>query len=694
MASQDGMNIALMDLNHTTRGVHTNTVPLALGLISRYLKQEVNDEFDIRIFKDLKKVLDTLKSWRPDVLGIAQYVWNSRLNLHVAGMISETNPECLIVAGGPNLEHSIVARTAFLREHRFVDVCVAYDGEIPFAEIVRRLLLDGGDKRRILESPVAGSYCLHPSGSHLVESPDAPPRLDSLDVFGAVYAEGVFDEFLENGFHPFVQTHRGCPFTCAFCHTSDTYYSEMLFQSPEIFRRDMEYLGERFGGQENVPLYIANTNMSLFEQDFDIAEVIREVQARYGWPKLINVNSGKNSRKLLKMLSVIDFQPAIALQTLTPEVLRNIGRKNIPFKEFTEFQKEVSEKTGRLSSTELILSLPGETKESFLRTVSAVVNSNIQNIVIYTLMNLKGTPVSSEEMRSRFGTIIKHRVVPRQFSDVEGRKIIETEEVVVGTDSMPYEDYQDLRGLSFVIKIFFSSAELVPLKKLLAEVDLDLGQWVSGIHRNLSRGEEIRDIYMEFMSETEAELFPTREALVHFFDRPENWDALVTGRLGGNLLRKYMRMVLYDTYDAYLEIAVSEARQLAQERFAGSRFEMISSMLDSIRLFLSTRGVKQIIEEGRFAKATPFCLDFDIPSWLEGKSPNGRLEDFRGSFRYLVAVSQGTEGWLTGFSSLNRDATLSLENLYHEDGIQNLWPTWVPCEKRVLGRLAEGEGRE
>ena len=110
----------------------------------------------------------------------------------------------------------------------------------------------------------------------------------------------------------------------------------------------MEYLGKRFAGQHNVTLYMANTNMSLFDQDFEIAGIIRMIQEKYDWPLLININSGKNPKKLLDMLSILDFQPIMSLQTLTPGVLKNIKRKNIPFETFVDFQNKVAHKTGKV----------------------------------------------------------------------------------------------------------------------------------------------------------------------------------------------------------------------------------------------------------------------------------------------------------------------------------------------------------
>ena len=112
-----GMKIALLDLNHFSRGVHTNTVPLGLGLIATYLKEHIKHPFDIRLFKDAKKYLSTIKTWMPDVVGLAQYSWNSELNIHLAKLTKQLNPECLVIAGGPNLEFDRSKKFLFLKQN-------------------------------------------------------------------------------------------------------------------------------------------------------------------------------------------------------------------------------------------------------------------------------------------------------------------------------------------------------------------------------------------------------------------------------------------------------------------------------------------------------------------------------------------------------------------------------------------------
>lgn len=661
------MRIALLDLNHMTRGVHNNTVPLSLGLIATYLRREVKCALDIKIFKNAQVALKVLKVWKPQIMGVAQYAWNSELNLWVSKIIKQVNPECLLIAGGPNLDSQSLKRAEFFQQYPWVDICIEYDGEIPFCEITKQVMA-GVDRLTIKQFPVAGAYSFDLNKSKVINSAQKPPRLASLDIFGPVYADGVFDEFMDEGFHPFLQTHRGCPFTCAFCHASDKYYSRMLFLSPGIFRQDLEYLARRFSGQHDVILYLANTNMGLFEQDFSIAEIIREIQNKYNWPHIFNVNSGKDPAKLLKMLSIINFQPGIALQTLTPKVLENIARINIPFDKFVSFQRAVLSKTGQASSTELILSLPGETKETFLSTLKQVLNSGVQNVVIYTLMNLKGTTLSFSETIEKYGYKIKHRVVPRQFSGVNGKKIFDTEEVVVSTNTMSFEDYLYLRGLAFTITGFFSSAELVPLKRLLIEYNLDLADWVFSIHGSLDQFPKLKLLYEDFIQETKDELFESRQSLIDFFENEENFDALNRGEFGDNLLRKYKCLLLSEHFHDVLRLAIEQVKKPLSSCLGEESNELLEDMFK----FLSTRDVSKILDGAEPVLQKNMHFSYDLPMWLSlGK---GVLGDFYGSFEYSVHFDKNLHVEMKKIAQMNKDEELSLQILYRDGNIREFWP--------------------
>ena len=126
MIAKKLIKIALLDLNHMTLGIHTKTVPLGSGLIKKYIQDNITD-CDIRLFKDYKKLVLALKDWIPDIVGLAQYSWNSELNYFMAQYIRKLNPYCWIVAGGPNQP---------LDKDMKVDICIPFDGEIPFLTIM------------------------------------------------------------------------------------------------------------------------------------------------------------------------------------------------------------------------------------------------------------------------------------------------------------------------------------------------------------------------------------------------------------------------------------------------------------------------------------------------------------------------------------------------------------------------------
>lgn len=667
------MKIALLDLNHTTCGVHTNTCPLGIGLIKRYTETHADTTEtrilpeDIRMFKEMSKLQAALygtetkvikdirmpklqaTAWIPDVVGIALYCWNTELNLFAVRLIKKLNPKAIIIAGGANVSG-----------HPDIDFSIEFDGEKAFSSIIQQLAR--GVKKEDIKS-------------------EMQPRIKSLDVFGSVYADGLFDEFLDAGYHPFVQTHRGCPFGCSFCHSGHTYYNKMIFQSPDVFRKDMEYLARRFKGRDDVVLYIANTNMSLFKEDFEIAKIIREMQDTYNFPKFINVNSGKDPDKLLEMLKIIKFRPQIALQTLTPEVLHNVHRVNIPFEKYTAFQEEVVRQTGEPSATELILCLEGETMASFFETLRKVINSGVQQIVIFTLMNLKGTPISEPGYAARNKHVIRHRIVPRQFSEINGEKIFDTEEVIVATKDMPFEDYLDLRGLCYTIATVFSSSELIPLKRFLLESNIDIAQWVFNIHDKLWQYPRLVFHYTQFMKETMSELFKTREELIRYYENPVHYNELLEGKKGDNLLRKYKANTLSEDYYSVLSIAIAEARQLLDTPLA-------DAILDDMLIYLNSRDMHHLIFNRIRPDDRVVRLRFDIPSWLSGDKSK-RLGDMFGTFNYNVSYPTDIIETLDSYLGANKDAKLSMGILYRDGHTDMFWAKWNKEKSHIVHTTKE-----
>ena len=63
---------------------------------------------------------------------------------------------------------------------------------------------------------------------------------------------------------------------------------------------------------------------------------------------------------------------------------------------------------------ELILCMPGETKETFMKAVDALTETGVKRVSAHQLMLLHGAPLCNPDSREKFGFKTKFRVVSCQ----------------------------------------------------------------------------------------------------------------------------------------------------------------------------------------------------------------------------------------------------------------------------------------
>ena len=86
------IKVLLGDLRHYTLGVHSNYVPVGIGYIATYLQKVIPSvDFDIKITVNPDEAFDLVDNWKPDVLGLSNYMWNSNLSYRVCEYIKEKN---------------------------------------------------------------------------------------------------------------------------------------------------------------------------------------------------------------------------------------------------------------------------------------------------------------------------------------------------------------------------------------------------------------------------------------------------------------------------------------------------------------------------------------------------------------------------------------------------------------------------
>jgi putative methyltransferase len=334
------------------------------------------------IREQAKGDLDKLYFETPDVLGLSCYTWNWDLQCKVARWAKARNPDCLVVAGGPDPDYK---DPAFFRKHPYIDIVVVKDGEIPFREILETYLAGNRDFRHIhglyLPAPAAGLQILGET-PHLFTGPaDVPtefpysPYLEQADMYERLRREqkGLW-------IHATLETNRGCPYTCSYCDWGSSTMSKLRRFEMERVEAEIDWFG-RIGVDF---LFLADANFGILPRDLDIADRLGEMRAKYSKPIGMYYSAAKNNpdrvvevaRKAHEYGLVGDH--VLAIQHTDEGVLAGTARSNISPAKYREVVAKLST-YGIACETQLILGIPGDTPEKWKNCLAELMSWGVHD---------------------------------------------------------------------------------------------------------------------------------------------------------------------------------------------------------------------------------------------------------------------------------------------------------------------------
>ena len=563
-----GTRVTFADLTHTGQMVASNTFPLGVSLIASYAEEKLKGRIDVEVFKYPDDLNAALLKRPPKIACFANFSWNHNLSRSFARRIRERWPGTVIVFGGPNYPTKPHEQEAFLRERPEIDFHVWFEGEQAFVCLFEALEAHGFDAAALKESgEVIGSVHYIRAG-RLVRG-ELLPRLQDLTEIPSPYQKGLNDKFFDGVLIPMLQTNRGCPFSCTFCTEGNSYYQKVRFQRGERIRSDLLYIAER---ASNPDLYIVDSNFGMFAQDLETCHIIADIQKRKNWPKLVGVTAGKNKKeRVMEAATILNgaINLSATVQSIDDTVLENIKRKNIPIDNLVSFAKH-AETLGANSYSEIILCLPGDTREAHYRSVFTMMDGDINFLRQYQLMMLPGSEMDSEESREKYAMVTRFRVLPRCFGiyDILGREcaVAEIEEICVANNTMSYEDYLDCRQLNLTIEIFYNGGVFSELIGLLKQRGFKPSDLIRRIQEMVSTpGNVLADIYEGFRAETDGSLWQDRAALEEFIADAASVRRYIAGELGSNELFKYRAIAFFHRQGDVHDIAFAAARDLLGE---------------------------------------------------------------------------------------------------------------------------------
>ena len=608
------MRVFLADLGHNQLTISSDVYPLGVANLATYAKAGLRGghTLDLRIFREPEDLKAALDREAPDILGLSSYAWNHELSVHFGSYAKAKHPRVMTLMGGPHYPLTREEQESWLRTMPQVDVAVrgpTYEGERAFLNLLQRFADAGGRREGVFEEPLAGSHWIDPRTGSFVAGPEVD-RIADLDEIPSPYLGGWMDPFFATGYFPMMQINRGCPFSCSFCNSAVSSNSKIHGHSVANVKADLLYISQRV--QASIPLCFADDNFGMYPIDEEVADYMAELQDRFGWPNYIRTTTGKNrGERIIRVMRKLHgkLPMTAAVQSMNPEVLVNIQRSNISLDTYAEIQREVIAQ-GMQSYGELILCLPGETKASFLKGISDLLDTGVKRVSAHQLMLLHGAPLANPDSRRRFGFETRFRVVARNIGDYTGEPVVETEEMVVATPTFSFEDYLELRVFHLLLTIFYYEGNFEEAFEFSHQHGVKPIDLVVRLQQRLEKAPvAFRAVIDDFVRESQEELFDTQEQCLAW--AKANFAGLVDGSLGGNLLSKYSMLGrFYVTREAvdFLEGTVAAMLMEGETSFDPRELAEVMSYLRSVLLHVP------------FAETLTACpgglLSFDIEQWV------------------------------------------------------------------------------
>lgn len=615
------LRIYLGDLTYTTLSLATDAFPLNVGFVAAFASKVFGAQIEIKLFKYVDDLEQAIHDAPPDILGMSNYPWNFSLGMEFFRMAKALSPQTICVMGGPNIPLEDEGRVVFIKRNSLIDFYAYLEGEEAFAALVTRAIETGLDREKMKSAPIDGF--IHRIDENEVVKGTLLPRRRVLDEIPSPYLTGFMDKFFDGKLSPMMETNRGCPFSCTFCHEGNQLISKVNFFSTERVKEELDYIA---AAVERAPILISNLtfadpNFAMYERDIEIVEHIAKIQDRQSWPRSIFASTGKNKKeRIAQALRKLKGSMSMwmSVQSMDPVVLKEIHRDNISTSQMMSLAS-VYQELGLPTFSELILGLPGDSYERHVKSLSEVLEAGINVVEVYTCMLLNGTQLNTAFSRATHKIGSHFRILPRDFAKLNnGRIAVEIEEVVSSTSTMSFEDYCEARKLHMMVAVVYNGGGFAPLLRLLRQNNIPIMQLLQRLVADMdSAPAPVRAVFDSFVRLTKEELWESEDKLREFIYKDNNYDRLLKGEIGINLIQTHSAMSL-GVMDEWVEYVFGTAVDILGDQLQND--PEMPEILPAIRAYCSGR-VHNIWGVDRNESNPCVSLQYDVASWLH--SPVG-----------------------------------------------------------------------
>ena len=443
------------------------------------------------------------KLYTNDIVAFSTYVWNKNYNYELAKQIKSRNPNCVIIFGGPEMP---VTDPSIFQKLPFIDYVVKSEGEMILKDLLERI-----DNQQ----PIAEVKGLLINQSGKAIDTGNGERISHLDEIPSPYLTGVFDKLIAETrgveWNATLETNRGCPYACTFCDWGSLTYNKVKKYDLDRVFAELEWIGKNGCGF----VTITDANFGMFvDRDNAIADKLLEVQEKYGCPTSFAMSWAKDQKPevfdiVFKLIKSPKFNQGltVSVQSMSLDVLENIKRKNLAQHKIHDVF-ELCDRNNVPVYTEVILGLPGETKETWKDGVFKIIEAgNHTGINLLQAQMLENAEMNL--LQKRLHKITSVPVWDYMSGSYAVDEIDEGVEVVTSTASMPKDDMMDCLTFNWFIQTFHINGLTTYITRFLNKhTDIGYAEFYDKFYNFLQKDEwflkeqaEVKGYYTNWMTD-------------------------------------------------------------------------------------------------------------------------------------------------------------------------------------------------
>jgi len=354
-----------------------------------------------------------------DVLALSTYIWNWNFNYNLAKLVKEVNPNCLIIAGGPQVEWQ---KETYFNDYPFIDIVVKGDGETPFRKILEKVVVGETDFENcescLVRENIDNRYFVKLHKEDI--STSLSPFLDDNCL------ENLIIKAKDKGFKnilTFWETNRGCPFGCTFCDWGSSTLSKIRKRSRDQILNEPEW----FGRNKIAQIFIADANFGMLHDDIETVHALVAARKKFDYPINAQWNSGKNAvnkvldvNKLLYEGGLSGFSIPIGIQSTNINTLKNMNRSNISVEKYKILISEHLKNKIPVTA-QLIVPNPGDTYDTVEQSIIDCIEMGFHEEIKMLMFEwLPNAPASSIAYQQKYGLKTTKKLFERSYESGSG----------------------------------------------------------------------------------------------------------------------------------------------------------------------------------------------------------------------------------------------------------------------------------